>query len=189
MSVSIFKEPISLFPSDLLERHIPNEHWWVARTKARREKVLAWHLYGHNIQYFLPLYPKRQPSPNRERYSMLPLFPCYLFFTGDEEARYNALRSNQIIHLIEVKDTPRLLKELSQIHRALEAKVDFACHSFYEEGDRVRIKYGPLEGVEGIIIRKNGGFRLVLRVTSIEQAMSINIDEALVEPVDIKLAA
>jgi len=54
---------------------------------------------------------------------------------------------------------------------------------------RVRIKYGPLKGVEGIIIRKNGGFRLVLRVTSIEQAMSINIDEALVEPVDIKLAA
>jgi len=187
MSVSVFKDPIALFPPDLLEGNFPDQYWWVARTKPRREKILAWHLYGHNIGYFLPLYRQRQPSQNRERYSLLTLFPGYVFLMGDLEARYQALRSNQIIHLLEVKDPFTLRKELSQIHIALQSKVDFSLNGFYEKGDRVRIKCGPLKGVEGIIVKKKSGFRLVLKVTSIEQAISINIDEAWVEPVNISI--
>jgi phenylpropionate dioxygenase-like ring-hydroxylating dioxygenase large terminal subunit len=29
--------------------------WWVAHTRSRNEKALAWHLQTKNIQYFLPM--------------------------------------------------------------------------------------------------------------------------------------
>lgn len=76
--------------------------WWVARTKSRQEKALAWNLVSRNVEYFLPLVSRPQKSKGRMRSSIVPLFNGYLFFRGDQTARSGALKTGKIAQILEV---------------------------------------------------------------------------------------
>jgi len=54
-------------------------------------------------------------------------------------------------------------------------------HPFLKCGDRVRIKSGPLEGIEGILVRKTRGFRLVLSVEMLSKSAAVEVDVSTVE--------
>jgi transcription antitermination factor NusG len=56
-------------------------------------------------------------------------------------------------------------------------------HSFLTAGRRVRIKAGPLEGREGILIRRKAKFRLVLSIDLIFRSIAVDVDVADVEPI------
>ena len=49
--------------------------WWVAHTRSRNEKALAWHLQTKNVQYFLPMTWKVSKTHGRTIRSLLPLLP------------------------------------------------------------------------------------------------------------------
>ena len=72
-------------------------------------------------------------------------------------------------------------QEIDAIRRAVEGGSDLEPHPFLTSGDWVRIKRGPLEGVEGILVRKKNRCRLVLSVKMLEQAASVEVDGCLVE--------
>jgi transcription antitermination factor NusG len=56
-------------------------------------------------------------------------------------------------------------------------------HPFLKYGDLVRIKSGPLEGIEGILVRKTRGIRLVLSVEMLSRSASVEVDISMVERV------
>ena len=182
MTLTPEQNPDPLFPEDLLEGDRPGETWWVAHTKSRREKALVQVLASAGAGYFLPLVRKRQPSRQRERYSLMPIFPGYLFFTGGPAQRTAAFATNHVVRILDVKDPEELRKELRQIHKALAADIPVYSALFLKEGQRVRIKTGPMEGLEGIIARKGREQRIVLTVSSINQAIAVNIEMDMVEP-------
>jgi len=183
MALAIEKNPAQMFPSDILDEPVNGTLWWVAHTKSRREKALADFLAQHNIGYYLPMVKVRQPNLRRERFSLLPLFSGYLFFKGSRDDRYAAYTSNHIARVLEVGDQEKLRTELFQIARVLEAREHLSPCDFFSEGQRVRITYGPLKGIEGIIERKNGSCRLVLTVSAIAQSYAVNIDAEMVAAV------
>jgi len=156
--------------------------WWVAHTKARNEKALAWQLKKWGIAYFLPMREKIRVRKGRRYRPILPLFSGYVFFCGDEEARYKALTTNRIANMIEVKDQTRLVHELEQINRALQSKTKLDPHPFLKKGDRCRVTAGPLAGMEGIMVRKRNNAKLVLNVEILGQAVATEIDADLLEP-------
>jgi hypothetical protein len=49
-------------------------------------------------------------------------------------------------------------------------------------GDRVRVKHGVLGGLEGTIIRRNRKTRLLIAVNYLQQGVSIEIDDFMLEP-------
>ena len=49
-------------------------------------------------------------------------------------------------------------------------------HPLLTVGQRVRIKSGALAGVEGIVIRKKSGFRVVLTLSLLMQSIAIEVD-------------
>lgn len=180
MTLSAAQNPFSCFPEGILKETPNGKVWWVARTKPKKEKVLAWYLYSYQIGYFLPLIKKRQPSENRHRYSFLPLYPSYIFFMADLQGRYQALKSNEIIEILEVKDQERFISELQNIDTALKAnQVLYPCSS-HEVGDEVTISKGPLKGIRGLVVRKDKSTRLILRITSADLACYINVEEDMV---------
>ncbi len=56
-------------------------------------------------------------------------------------------------------------------------------HPFLKCGDWVRVKFGPLEGIEGILLRKKNLFRLVLSVEMLQKAVAVEVDISMVERV------
>ncbi len=184
MTLAPKQNPLPLFPNDLLEsKQLINDSWWVAHTKSRREKALAHLLASRGVGYFLPLFQKRQPNRQRDRYSLAPMFAGYLFFVGGAGQRLLALQSNHVAGIIQVEDREKLLGELRQIKQALAAKVPVHPATFLNKGQKVRIRSGLLEGLEGIIDRKGKNHRLILSVTTISQAMAVDVDEDVVEVV------
>jgi transcription antitermination factor NusG len=49
-------------------------------------------------------------------------------------------------------------------------------------GHRVRVKYGPLAGTQGILVRRKDKFRVVLSIDLIMRSVAVEVDEADVDP-------
>lgn len=49
------------------------------------------------------------------------------------------------------------------------------------EGEKVKVNCGPLAGLEGKVLYKNGATRLCIELEAIQQFVSINIDAGLLD--------
>lgn len=169
--------PPVCIPEDLFAaRSTAAEIWWVARTKSRQEKALAWSLKGLGISYFLPLVPRPQEARKRLRVSILPLFPGYLFFRGDLTERAALLKTGRAAQVIEVEDQQGLAVELARIQHVIAGEQQLELCDFVSRGKRVRIIDGPLAGLEGIVQTVKKKTRLVLQIDAIRQAAAVEID-------------
>jgi len=178
--LKLVDNPPILYPANSSLAEIAGS-WWVAHCKARNEKALAWFLAKQEIAYFLPLREKLTVRKGRRYKALLPLFSGYVFFNGDLDSRYLALRSNRIAQVIEVVDQSKLVHELTQIHLALSKGAPLDPHPHLKKGDRCRVIAGPLEGTEGILLRKKNQAKLVLQVDILGQAAAMEIDADLLE--------
>ena len=175
--------PPILFPETTEISEISGK-WRVARTKSRNEKALAHALLRWNIPYFLPLIEKVTRRQGRSQKTLLPLFGGYLFFCGDQDDRQKALTTNRIAQVIEVVDQSVLIRDLTQIQKALSqgARLDPCPH--LKSGMRCRVTSGVFAGLEGILVRKKNLSKLLLNIEMLGQAASLEIDSDLLEPAE-----
>jgi transcriptional antiterminator RfaH len=176
----------SAFPDDLFSSEQlaidPQSSWWCFTTHPRAEKAVARRLYAQRVPFFCPTIIKRFRSPSgRLRQSYVPLFPGYLFVAGDESHRLAALQTNKLSRCQLVVDREQLVHDLRAIHRAIELGVPLTPESRIVAGDQIRVRSGPFAGYEGHVLRREGKSRLLLAIKFIEQGVSMEIDEALLE--------
>lgn len=181
--LALHENPPIAYPQDSCLDEITGR-WWVAHTRANHEKALAFDLLERGIAYFLPMVEKTRLIRRRRFRSLSPIFPGYLFFAGDDEARYQALNTHRIAHALDVADQQRLIEELSQIERALASRTRLDPFPYLKKGKRCRIRSGPLQGIEGVVLSRRGITHLVLQVELLGQAVATQIDPSLVEPND-----
>lgn len=177
-----------IFPSDLLDDETiladPERKWWCIYTLSRREKDLMRKLVSLKIPHYGPMIPKRYRSPNgRLRTSYIPLFPNYVFMLGTDEDRYEAMTTNCISKCNPVSEPEQLLLDLRQIYQVVDAGVALTPESRLEPGNQVRVRTGPFAGYEGSVIRREGKTRLLLSIHFLEQGVSMEMDEGLLEPI------
>lgn len=158
--------------------------WFVLHTRSRQEKVVAEHLERMAIRHFLPMVKVERRYAHRRRIVLKPIFPSYVFMRGTWDDRARALSTNRIARVIETPDQTRLIHELRQIHAALAAGVTLDPYPYLRVGHRVRVRSGPLMGVEGLVEERRKPHRLVLQVQTLGQAMSLELDADLLEPTD-----
>ena len=175
--------PPSLHPEearfDLLEGL-----WWVVHTKPRQEKALARDLLRSSIPYFLPMYEARRRSRGRSWKTVLLLFPGYVFFCGDEEDRLRVLETGRVAKLIPVRDQAALVAELSSLRRVMEAGLGVDPYPALKTKSRCRVRSGPLQGMEGQVLRRKGKARFIVTVSILGQGASVEIDGNELEPLD-----
>jgi len=164
-------------------RHMAGQ-WWVAHTRARCEKALARDLLSRQISYFLPMIERVTLSGGRKRRVLMPLFPSYVFVCGDAVDRHAALTTQRISRTIEAPDQAGLVAELAAIERALAGEEKLELYPSVPEGRRCRVKAGPFEGMEGIVVRRAKRARLALQVSILGRGTVMEIDADLLEAVD-----
>lgn len=158
--------------------------WWIAHTKARFEKAFAWDLVKRDVAYFLPMVERVTISGGRKRRLMMPLFPSYVFFCGDEEARYTAMATDRLCQVIPVADQAQLQTELRAIDLAIRSKAPLDSYAQFAVGARCRIKAGPLMGIEGKVVERRATSLLVLEVSLLGRGAVLEIDTDLLESLD-----
>lgn len=182
------REP-DTFPEDLFEEHRlaeqPEAHWWALYTLPRREKELVRRLRRMEIWHYSPFICRRYRSPTgRARTVWAPLFPGYVFLLGTEMDRYQAMTTQCVSRWLEVPDEKELLHDLRQIRRLIESGLPLAPEARLEPGHRVRIRSGPLVGLEGVVIRRRGQDRLLVAVQFLQKGASVELADFQVEQID-----
>lgn len=178
-----------IYPQDLLDEGrlevSLQAKWWALYTLPRREKDLMRRLRGLYVPHYAPLVKRRTKSPSgRVRTSYVPLFAGYVFVCGNEDQRYQALRTNCVSRCLEVVDFQRLVEDLQNIKRLIDADAPLTPESRIEPGTRVRIRSGSLAGLEGTVVRRRGVERLLVAVEFLQQGASIQLEDFQVEPID-----
>jgi transcription antitermination factor NusG len=174
--------PPVLHPAGKSLRDLPGR-WWVAHTKPRSEKALAWDLVDRNVPYFLPMMLRTTFSGGRKRRGMIALFPGYLFICVSDTQRQAALMTNRVCRMIEVADQQTLLNELHALERALSEGAQFDLYPFAVVGQRCRIRTGPFEGIEGTIVSRDRLVKLVLQVSLLGCGAAMELDAGILDPV------
>lgn len=183
----ILKQESDIFPLDLLERDDllsdSSLSWWCVYTKSRREKDFMRRLTTLKISHYGPIIEKRFRSPNgRLRTSYIPLFANYVFVLGNQEHRIAALSTGCPAKIETIDDREQLVHDLRQIRAVISAGVPLTPESKLESGDHVRVRSGPFADYEGTVVRREGKTRLLLTLQFLEQGVSMELDEALLEP-------
>lgn len=158
--------------------------WMLLHTRARQERVVAEVLAGLGVEQYLPLVKVRRRYGHRKRDTLAPLFPSYVFARCAKEAAWRVHDAGRVAQVLEISDQDRFAREIEQIRRAIGADVGLDPHPFLHAGQRVRVRAGPLQGVEGIVEVKRRVDRLVLQVHTLGQAASVEIDADDVEKLD-----
>ncbi|HEV3007394.1 MAG TPA: transcription termination/antitermination NusG family protein [Pirellulales bacterium] len=174
------------FPSDLLTQGPlagGDRRWWVLHTKARQEKSVARDLLAQQVPYFLPQVEKTLLVRGRKQRSYIPLFTSYVFLYGSELERYRTLTTNRIGQVIDVKDQSQFHGDLAQVWKLIEAGAPLTVESRLTPGDRVRVRSGSLAGVEGTVTVRRSRCRLLVAVRLLQQGVSIEIEDFLLEPI------
>jgi transcriptional antiterminator RfaH len=167
------------FPAESCERS-----WYVIYTKSRQEKALARELLQREVPFFCPTIPKENYIRGRVVQSHLPLFPCYVFVLGDEDERVATLKTNRVSRVLPVLDQVELRSDLRQIRDLIDSGAPLTVESRLGPGRRVRVKCGPLAGLEGIVVCRRGECHLIVSVNFLQQGASVAIDDFMLEPID-----
>lgn len=157
--------------------------WFVAHTKPRREKKVVEHCQRQGIAATLPCYSSAHKYRGKTIVFQKPLFPGYVFLQL-APGRKEAVRQNDhVANLLEVFDQEMFQRQLHDILLALEAKLGVRLAPAIGEGMRVRIKGGPLQGIEGWVEQRYGMTTVLLRLDFINQAAAVRIDADWLEPI------
>ena len=172
-----------------ISRTLPEEylepHWYAAHTRARHEKRVVEQLELEQLESYLPVYEKLSRWVDRSVRVQLPLFPGYVFVRLALKERLAVLRIPGVVRLVGFGGLPAPLPEgqIETLRQALVKHLHAKPHPFLTFGRRVRVRYGPLAGCEGILVRNKGNYRVVLSVISIMRSIIVEIDATDLEPV------
>lgn len=171
------------FPCSDLNALSRERRWYAVFTIPQNEKSVIRHLNLRSVESFVPTYETTRIWKNRQRVTTtLPLFPCYVFVHISPCERVKVLQSPGVL---------RVVGNGRQSVPMEEAEIEFLRLGFsgrklepFQElvvGEKVRIKTGLMQGVEGILVRKNSSLRFVLSLELINQHAAVQVDADALE--------
>jgi transcription antitermination factor NusG len=161
--------------------------WYAIHTRSRHEKRVAARLQEQGITTFVPFTTEARQWSDRRKLVDLPLFSCYAFVNVARlpEARNTIVRTDGVLGFvgfcggaIPIPDI-----EIASIRTLLDGVVPFTSYPFLKIGQRVRVRGGSLDGVEGILVSRSGDETLVISVGPIQRSIALKLDGYSVEPV------
>lgn len=165
----------------------PEGSWFAVHTRARHEKKVDALLRSKNIDTFLPVVTKVQRWSDRKKKIEFPLFPCYTFVyvPSFAEQFVRVLRTPGIVRIVGsgCEPLPIPKEQIASIRLLLDQNVPYWEHPFLRAGQRVRVRGGCLDGLEGILTEMRSNRTLVISADPIERSIAIRAEDYDVEPI------
>jgi len=160
-------------------------NWYALYTAPRHEKSVAGQVERHGIHCFLPLYRSLRRWKDRRKQLELVLFPGYVFVRIALRDRLRVLQVRGAIRLVTLNGQPAALpeSEIENLRNRLAVPGTLEPHPYLRVGRRVRVRSGPMQGLEGIIVRRKDRCRVVFSMDLIMRSIAVEVDEPDVEPV------
>jgi transcription antitermination factor NusG len=163
-------------------------NWYAVHTRSRHEFQVSDRLKQKGMEAFLPAVERIRKWKDRKKLIAFPLFPGYLFvhIAKDSQSMLNVLKVKGVVRLICTipgEPTPIPDEQIISLQKLVENKEALDPYPYLNEGQRVRIAKGPLQGVEGILVEKLDKHIFVLSVDVLRQGVALTINASDVEKI------
>jgi transcription antitermination factor NusG len=162
-------------------------HWYAIVSRSRHEKLAAAALTNTGITAFLPVVSEMHSWSDRRKLVDVPLFPGYVFvqIRNSPEAQLSVLKTSGVVQFVGNRYGAVSItdKEISDVRTVLAQKLGCSPHPFLQLGQRVRIRGGALDGVEGVLVGRDSNFKLVITIELIQRSLAVSVYNIDVEPI------
>jgi transcription elongation factor/antiterminator RfaH len=162
-------------------------HWYAVQTRARNEKVISERLQEQGLTTFLPLVTEIRRWSDRKKKVELPLFSCYVFVklvVSNHQERMRVYRTNGVFGIVSMRGEaiPIPEEQIEALRTVVTQQVAWSAHPFLKVGQRVRIRGGSMDGVEGVLLSADGNRTLIISVDAIQRSLAVRVEGYDVEP-------
>ena len=163
-------------PRDLLP-------WYAIRVMSNRERAVASLLQGRGFPVSLPLCRSRRNGTGRRRESVL--FPGYLFCSFDSNVLLPIISVPGVVHVVCRQRVPVAVDpvEMDAVRKLAEAGLSAEPCAWIAIGERVRVREGPMAGVEGTLAREGNRDRIVISISLLMRSVMVELDRSAVESI------
>jgi transcription antitermination factor NusG len=161
--------------------------WYALHTRARHERVVESRLREQGMETFLPTVEEIHRWSDRKKKVEVPLFSCDVFLrsTLSPQDRNLVHRIDSVLGFVGVRGMgmPIPDEQIEGVRTVLGQGAPCSSHPFLKVGQRVRIRGGALDGVEGVFLSENGDHSLIISIDAIQRSMAVRIDGYDIEPI------
>jgi transcription antitermination factor NusG len=180
-SNSVLRQPATVVPIAGSEEL----NWYALHCRPRHEKTVTQSLIDRGVETFLPTITEVHRWSDRKKSVELPLFSCYVFarFATNRSDRLRVLRVGGVLGLVgsHGEGAPIPNEQIDAVRTLVEGTLPWSTYPFLKIGQRVRIRGGALEGIEGILVSRNGNHTLVISVDAIQRSLAVRVEGYQVE--------
>jgi transcription antitermination factor NusG len=168
-----------------MSEFMPVPRWYALRTKSRHEKLVRDQLDKQGIEPLLPTVKRLSQWKDRKKEIEVPLFSGYCFVRFGQDARLPVQKVSGVVEIVGRGSRPEPIpdEEIEALRTLMCSVLPYDPHPYLHEGMAVEVVRGPLQGVQGMLLRKEKRHRLVLGIRLIQQAAAVEIDVNDVVPI------
>ena len=160
--------------------------WYALHTRARHEKAIERRLREEGMLTFVPTIFEIHRWSDRKKKVEVPLFSCYVFIRCALSAqdRQRVLRVDSVHGFVGTRGMtlPIPDDQIEGIQKVMMQTTSCRSYPFLKVGQRVRVRGGAMDGVEGVFVSENGDHSLIVSINAIQRSIAVRIDGYDVEP-------
>jgi len=162
---------------------MPPENWYAIHTCPRHEKRVAQQVEQHSLPCFLPLYRSVRRWKDRRKELQMVLFPGYVFVRMALTRKLQVLQLPGVVRIVSFHGEPAALpgQEIEALQARWCSELKVEPHPYLRAGRRVRVRSGPMQGLEGIVVRRKDRCRIIFSIELIMRSVAAEVDEADLE--------
>jgi transcription antitermination factor NusG len=153
--------------------------WLAVQVKPKYEFTSSSILRGKGYEDFVPTYRVTRKWADRTKEVETPLFPGYIFCRFNEDLPWTIVTTPGVVRVVKHVNQIAIIDDMTitALRSLVRLNVPLKPCPYLAIGDRVRVKQGPLTGVEGLLLRHKTGGRLVISVDLIQRSMSVEVHD------------
>ncbi len=159
--------------------------WYAIQVRCQFEKKASQQLLDKGIEAFVPTLKQRRRWSDRWQVLEVPTFPGYAFvhLYPAPAQRVQVLQTRGVMSFVAFSGEliPIPDKQIDDIRLLTSRNVPFSAHPFIKIGQRVRIRGGCLDGIEGVLTSNKNENMLVISIEPIQRSIAVPIADYDIE--------
>jgi transcription antitermination factor NusG len=162
------------------------KEWFALYVRANHEFVTSGELQKKSIETFLPSVRRWRQWADRKKLIDFPFFPGYLFvhIRPNSEELLSTLKTRGAVSFVVTEPghpSPVPPEEINSLKILVEHGEEFDFCPHLKEGQPIRIKRGPLNGAQGILLKKERQYMFYISVNLLGRNVGIKINSDDIE--------
>ena len=152
--------------------------WYALRTRTCFERKICNQVRSKSYEAYVPVTRERRQWSDRSKIIELPMFPGYVFVrsVSNTSDRLPILQTAGAYGFVTFNGMVARIpdQQIGDLRRIEEQNSAWTPHAFLQAGQRVRVRGGCLDGLEGILITDRGK-KLVISIEPMQRSIAVDI--------------